>query len=180
MDDNLPNLPDLPLRLIEDGLIAKVFLPAIRLILHLRIRVFPENPRAWKGETKRGQAPRVGEAINRSLRGRLSLRHSSNFFSPLPRGCRHVLFRAQPPFLKRGRRSLKFFPCSRERYPHETCVDAFFKPPRLGEDRQWKKRAKGRRLRALPPPDRTTTREEVKKRRNEEEEKEFCTFGIRD
>ena len=77
------------------------------------------------------------------------------------RGCHHVLapilgehrlhFSSVPCT---GRRSLKFFPCSCERYPSGSCVDAFFKPPLApstkGEERTTEKvLSKERRLRPL-------------------------------
>lgn len=50
----------------------------------------------------------------------------------------------------RDRRSLKFFPCSCERYPSETCVDAFLEPPLISHERRGarneKMPSKGRRL----------------------------------
>lgn len=50
----------------------------------------------------------------------------------------------------RDRRSLKFFPCSCERYPSETCVDAFLEPPLISHERRGARNEKNAFERASP------------------------------
>lgn len=124
------------------------------------------------------------QLTDHSVAGYRSVTRPIFLFSFFPaRGCRHVLFWActatiSQPSRYTGRCSLKFFPCSRERYPHETCVDAFLKPPHnwAGRGQAVEKRAKGRRLRASM----TRRWKKCGKRRNEGEKRnaEFRTFGI--
>ena len=182
MDGNLPNLPDLPLRLIEDGLIAKVFIdPSRDSSSHStssrrdQVGNKGENDNLFSWAPARAWARQLTDhsvAGYRSVTRPIFFSFFFLFFfffplSPVAVATSSYFGRAPPPFLNRpvytGRCSLKFFPCSRERYPHETCVDAFFKPPHnragRGQAVVKKKGRKGVAFGHRQAPDDTTTKE---------------------
>ena len=170
MDGNLPNLPDLPLRLIEDGLIAKVFIdPSRDSSSHStssrrdQVGNKGENDNLFSWAPARAWARQLTDhsvAGYRSVTRPIFFSFFFLFFSSLPRGCPHVLlFRActatisQPSRLHGSvfTKILSLFP--RTLSARDVCRRILQATPQPSWERTGsgkKKRAKGRRLRASP------------------------------